>query len=615
MVVTPIVSIAAIAVLGTAAQWLAWRIRLPSILLLLLFGFAAGPLTGFLKPEVLLGDLFMPLISISVALILYEGGLTLRFAELRRFGGVVPRLVTIGAAITWLVSAIAAHFLFGFGLGISALLGAILVVTGPTVIGPMLKHIRPSGAVGPVLKWEGIVIDPIGATLAVLVFEALSIQSVGEATAQILFAVIKTALFGGGIGLLAAGVLTLLLYRFWIPDSLQNAVSLAFVVAAFAASNALQHESGLLATTVMGMALANQRFADVKHIVEFKENLRVLLISALFILLAAQIHPAELASVAVAGGVLVLVLVLVARPLSVLAATAGSKLKQTERLFIAGVAPRGIVAAAVASVFAYRLEVLGYADARQLVPVTFMVIIGTVTFYGLGSPVLARRLGVAALNPQGVLFVGAQAWVRSVAKILSDKGIRVLLIDANWENSAASRMAGLPTFSGSALGEDTLDEIDLGGIGRLFAVTPNDYVNMLAVERFRSILGRSQSYQLAPREKAQKHQPKHRHMHGRMLFGSEVTADKLSSMVAAGAVVKATKLSESFDYEAFKKAHGNSAIVMFTLTETGSLRVVTAGEEVKPAAGQTVIALVPEKKEPSSTSYSEEPRPIPSHVP
>lgn len=586
-----LIGFAAILVLGVSAQLLAARIRLPSILLLLVVGLVAGPVSGWLDPDELFGKLLFPIVSVSVALILYEGGLSLSLRDLPTVGGAVRHLVSVGAVVTWAVSALAARLIFGLDMGLAVLLGAILVVTGPTVIGPMLRHIRPSGPVGPVLMWEGIVIDPIGAVLAVLVFEAISGAGGGE-PAHLALNLLWTVVFGGGLGLLGAAVLTVLIYKYWAPDQLQSAVSLMLVVAVFVGANHLQHESGLLAVTVMGIALANQRLVDVKHIVEFKENLRVLLISTLFILLAARLRLDDLKTVWLSGGVFVAVLVLVARPLSVWLSTLRSKLKRNERLVLAWMAPRGIVAAAVASVFAIRLEELGYAGANLLVPITFVVIIGTVAVYGLTSPIVARRLGVADSNPQGVLFIGAQPWVRAVAAVLKNEGYRVLLVDSNRSNTAAARMDGIDTYSGSVLAEYAMAEMSLGGIGRILAVTPNDWVNTLAVQRFTSVFGRAECFQLPPRQEPVGKESRHKHLHGRWLFDENVRYGDLERRFATGATVKATKLSDEFDFEAFQKMHGESAIPLFLKTESGALRVIAADQQLNPTAGQALISLV-----------------------
>ncbi|MFQ5425246.1 MAG: cation:proton antiporter [Phycisphaerae bacterium] len=589
-----LISIAGIVILGAVAQWLAWRVGLPSILLLLTFGIIAGPLTGRLDPDALLGDLLFPLVSLSVALILFEGGLSLKLSEFRKVGAVVRNLVTLGALVTWLLTTLAARFLLHLPMPIAALLGAVLVVTGPTVIGPMLRQMRPAGSVGAALKWEGIVIDPIGALLAVLIFEAIAIGEPGAAALHVAGAVTKTIVFGGGIGAAAALLLIVMLERYWIADFLQNAVSLMLVVAAFTLANHLQHESGLLAVTVMGFALANQKRVDVEDIVEFKENLRVLLISALFIVLAARLELAQLTGVLWSALAFVAVLVLVVRPLCVAVATWRTGLPDRERWFLAWIAPRGIVAAAVASVFAIRLESIpGYAAAGQLVPITFITIIVTVTLYGLASPVIARRLGVAEANPQGILFAGAHPWVRDVASLLQRKGYRVLLVDSNPDHVHAARMSGLPTYAGSILSERTLDEIDLGGLGRLLAVTPNDWVNVLAVKRFNSVFGRAECYQLHPPDDSIHSRKGHGHLHGRWLFRDQITHATLESRLAAGYTTRATRISEEFNYDDYRLEHGADAIPLFLVHESGQLKLVNGEQDaVGPVAGQTLISLV-----------------------
>ncbi len=592
---TALAAIVTIIVFGAASQWLAWRVGLPSILLLLLAGFVAGPVTGLLDTDLLLGDLLFPIVSLSVALILYEGGLSLRFSELSGVGGVARNLMSIGALLTWVVAALGAYLLFDLGWALSALLGAILVVTGPTVILPLLRQIRPSGAVGHILKWEGIVIDPVGALLAVLVFEALLSGGAKAATAHVLVAVLKTIVVGGGLGLLSAGLLVVLLRRYWVPDFLQNAVSLMFVSAAFVAANHVQHESGLLAVTLMGIALANQKYADIRHIVEFKENLRVLLISALFILLAARLEVTDLTSVALPGALFVGLLIVVARPVTVWASTWRSTLSRKERTFLLCMAPRGIVAAAVASVFALRLEEVGYEQAGLLVPVTFTVIVGTVAVYGLAAPVAARRLGVADPNPQGILFVGAHGWVRALAQTLNDKGYRVLLVDTNRDHAAVARMAGLPTYTGSILAEYALDEIDLGGIGRLFAVTPNEWVNVLAIQRVTRLFGHAECYQLPPDTESSGKRSLHKHLQGRLLFDDQMNAAALEERFAAGATIKATPLSDEFGYADFRNLYGPDAVPMMVIDSNSRITVVSAKTPPDPQPGQTLIALVREQ--------------------
>ena len=581
-------------VLGIAAQWLAWRLKIASILLLLLVGFLAGPVTGLVDPDKLLGDLLPPLVSLAVALILYEGGLTLRFGDLREAGGVVWRLITIGGAITWLLGAGSAWLILGLSPALSILLGAVLVVSGPTVIVPLLREIRPPGPTGKILKWEGIVIDPIGAMLAVLVFEAARLGSLQAAAPAVIEAVVKTVLIGGGLGLGAGLLLALLLRWFWIPHYLDNAVSIMFVTGAYTLAQHLQPESGLMAATVMGITLANQRLADVRHILEFKENLRVLLISSLFILLAARVDLGQLGAFGWRGPAFVVVLLVLVRPLSVMASTIGSSLSRGEIAFLAVIAPRGIVAAAVASVFALRLAP-GEPQAAALVPLTFLTIIGTVLICSLTARRAAHHLGVADPDPQGIVFLGAHPWTRVIAEALDKQGFRVLVVDTNRANVAAARMAGLKTYGESILAEHALDEMDLGGIGKFIAAVPNDWINVLAVQRFREVFGRGHVYQVPPLRRDEDPDP-HRHLHGRWLFGPQATFAHLADRVARGAVVKATPITEQFTYEDFRDHYGDEAICLFVISESKRLRVLTDERTAEPQAGETLVSLVDENE-------------------
>lgn len=264
-----LIGLTTIIVLGIGAQWIAWRLGLPAILLLLVSGFIAGPATGFINPDKLFGDLLLPIVSVSVAVILFEGGLSLKFSELREIRNTVLSLVTLGVLVSWIVSAAASYYFFGIDYRIAVLLGAILVVTGPTVIIPLLRDIKPAGKVGSIIKWEGIVIDPIGALLAVLVFEAIIAGGVGKATQQVVFNVLKSLVTGGVAGFAAAQFLIHILRKRWVPDFLQNGVSLMIVIAAFTISNYVQSESGLITVTFMGILLANQKYVDVKHIMYY----------------------------------------------------------------------------------------------------------------------------------------------------------------------------------------------------------------------------------------------------------------------------------------------------------------------------------------------------------
>ncbi len=491
--------------LGVTAQWLAWRFRVPSILLMLLFGFAAGQSPDFTDPVKLVGEnLFYAIVSLSVAVILFEGGLSLKISELRTKLSMVVRLVTLGALITWILTTLAARYLLGLTIEISLLVGAILTVTGPTVIVPLLRHVRPTKQLGAVAKWEGIVIDPIGAVLAALVFEAVTGNGLQGAISHTLAGLFMTAAFGGAVGLAAALLLMQLLKRFLIPDYLENIVILTVVLVSFTISNVQIHESGLVAVTVLGVILANQKSVTMHHVLLFKENLQVLLLSVLFILLGSKLKIQDLLGLGWSGVLFLTVLLLIVRPAAVFLSTWGGSLNLRERLFLAWLAPRGIVAAAVGSLFALNLARMEgihpqiAADAAKLEPIVFLTIVGTVAIYGLTLSPLARWLGLAEPTPQGILFAGGSLVVRTIAKALQDEGFQVVVVDTNHQHIMSARMQGLPTVQASILSEYVNEEVDLGGIGRLATMTPNDEVNALAVMEFAHVFGRAGVFQVAP---------------------------------------------------------------------------------------------------------------------
>ncbi len=607
-----LLGITSIFVFGVGAQWLGWRLKLPAILLLLISGIIAGPILGLVNPDELMGDLFTPFISVSVAIILFEGGLSLRFSELKNVGGAIGNLVSIGALLTWVLTSIFGYYLFGFGWELAVLLGAILVVTGPTVIVPLLRQVRPSGQVGPILKWEGIVIDPIGAMLAVLVFEVILASGFSEATSLALMSIVKTIFFGTLLGLAGAGLIYLLLKKHLLPDFLQNPVSLMIVVLVFTISNLFQHESGLWATTLMGVALANQKAARIHHIVEFKENLRLLLLSALFILLAARVELSSLMdNLNLNMLAFLVVLIFIIRPAAVYLSTIFSPLSWKEKLFLCWMAPRGVVAASISSIFAISLMQNGYPEANQLVSIVFITIISTVAIYGLSASWVARKLGVAKPVPKGFLIIGAHDWAIDIAEAIHENGGKVVVADSNWKNISNAKSRDLETYYGNVLSEFALDYIDLDGIGKLLAMTPNDEVNALTAIRFAEIFGRSQVYQLSPNAKTgNKQNDVTTHLTGRTLFHQEMNFDKISQIYEKGKVIKSTPLTETFTFKNFKETYTDNAIPLLLVGKDSSIKPFAVDNPPVPQPGDTIISLAePEanstkkpEKEPSEKS-------------
>lgn len=594
-----LIALAAVLVLGIGAHWLAWRLRIPAILPLLVVGLLVGPGSvavldrKLLDVDGLFGGLLLPGVSLSVAVILYEGGLTLRLSELRDVGHVVRNLCSLGALVTWISVALLTWGLGLLDFRLALLLGAILTVTGPTVIGPLLHHVRLRGPAATALKWEGIVIDPIGATLALLVFEVTHATTFEHGAATALAALLRTLVVGGLAGVIGGTFLVESIRRHWSPDFLDNAVSLMVVVGTFAGSNYLQEESGLLAVTVLGIIVANRlREQEVRHIIEFKENLKVLLLSCLFIVLAARLGFEDLRDALGWRSLLfLLLLIVVVRPLGVFVSTIGSRLTWQEKAYVSAMAPRGIVAAAVSAVFALRYVEAGHPDALALPSLTVLVIIVTVSFYGLLSAPLARRLGLADPNPQGILMLGAHPWARSLALALQKENVDVLLIDSNYSNVAEAHLAGLQAQHANVLSDYVVSELDLGGMGRLLALTPNDEVNTLAADRLAHAFGRANVYQLPPRAQGSKrHDPTHHHR-VRYLFAHDATFWRISERVEAGAVVKATRLGDEFTFNDWRVLYGDDGVPLLLISKKG-VQVFTTDHPPLPQSGDVLVSFV-----------------------
>ena len=596
--------ISSILALGILAQWLAWRMQFPSIVLLLVFGFILGYFTDQTPGPA--QDVFFAFVSLSVGIILFEGGLSLDFREIQGVRGVLFRLVSLGLVVTWLLTAWLAHRVAGFSAEMALLLGALLTVSGPTVIMPLLRQVQPAKRIGSLIKWEGIVNDPIGAVLAAIVFELIlhrNTESIASGSLVSLGLTLLTALV---LSSFSAFLILQMLKKYLVPDFLQNPLVLALVVFVFALSNHLQAESGLVTITLLGVLLANQHTVPIKHIVEFKENLRTLLISTLFIVLAARVN-FSWESLEMLGWRSVL-FVGALNPGRAAGGGAGVDRRESTQLagtrLLAWMHPRGIVAAAVSSLFGLEIvRVLGPEDplaleTNRFVLTVFLVIVATVTVYGLTISWVARKLGLSRQNPQGILFAGASPAACEIAAAIMKEGYTVMVVDTNPRNNSAARMAGLPVIFASIGSEMVREQTDLGGIGRLLAMTPNDEVNTLASMAYTERFGRSEVYQLATGESSSvRSERKASYRQGRTLFAKGLTFDQLQSRFAKGQRIKSTLLSTDFTYDDFLEHHGESALVLFRIDESGKLLVVTNETELNCRPGQKLIALVDAEEE------------------
>lgn len=585
-------TLAGVLVLGVGAQWLAWRLRQPSILPLLLLGIVAGPVTGLLDPDAMFGEILFPLVSIGVALVLFEGGMTLRFRDLRGHGPAVTHLVSWGALLNWLLIAAGSHFIAGLDGDMAMLFAALVIVTGPTVINPLLRTMRADNTVSQVLRWEGILIDPVGALLAVIVFQFLL-------TGQGSWALFAKSITAGTVtGLAGAWTLGVVLRRHWVPEYLLNVLTLAWVVMVFAGSDLLAHESGLLAVTLMGIWLGNMKDIAVSEILSFKESLSILIISILFVVLGARVDPAEILALGWQAP-LILAVVLAARPLVVWLSTIGSRYRWQQKALIAWVAPRGIVAAAVSSLFALRLEEAGHAGASDLVALTFLVIIATVLLQSLTARPMTRALGLAEAEPNGMLFVGANSVARALALALKEHGFRVKLADTSYEEIRAARMAGLEVYYGDPISSHADQFLELAGIGRLFAVSRRSRWNTLACMKYRSEFGPQRVFSL--RNSEDRSDSERERLSDDYapppLFGEDVTYQKLASLLAAGGKLKTLRLSADFSVEDYRRENQASLLPLFSLSDKNKLRVLTDEDAIAglDAADRLVALVWPQK--------------------
>lgn len=588
-------SLALVGVVGLGCQWLAWKMRLPAILFLLIAGFIIGPVTHIFDPTAIFGDMLFPLISLAVAVILFEGSLTLNVKEIRGVSKTVQSIVSIGALVSWALTSVFTHYLLDFSWSLALLFGSLTVVTGPTVVVPLLRTVRPQSKLANILRWEGILIDPIGALFIVIVYEFIISSS--EMHSLHVFGLIL--LIGIVLGVVAGYLLATILRRQWIPDYLQPFAVLTLVLGVFAASNAMEEESGLLAVTVMGMWLANARGINISHILHFKENLTILLISGLFLILSARMELSDFASLGLGAFVLFWAIQLLSRPLAILVATMNSSLSFKEKSFIAWVAPRGIVAASISALFAIKLVEQGVEGAEMLVPLTFMVIIGTVVLQSITARPLARILKVSEPSPKGYLIVGANDVGRTLAKALKKYDVRVVVTDSNWDYIRKARMDGLETFYGNPVSSHAEEHLNLIGIGHLIAVSPDKHFNMVVARAFLSDFGEQNVFCLngnsASKSTSTSHQ-KHgvaEEFHGRTLFSADTSYKKLASLINQGAEIKHTKLSDEFTWKDYIKKNMEMHMVpMFTIDPKNKINVLASNSNFDACEGSTVVSLI-----------------------
>ena len=592
--------LASIFVLGIFAQWLAWKIKQPAILPLILIGLAIGPLSTFFTEDgsklidgdaIFTGDLLFSFVSIAVGVILFEGGLTLNIKEIRSLAGTVRNLLIIGSLVTFVGGGLAAHYIMNLSWQMSFLFGALIIVSGPTVVIPILRNVRPNSNVNTVLKWEGILIDPFGALVAVLMYEFILSSKHGKEypmeVFQDFFITISAGVVAGGLG---AFFLYSLIRNKALPEYLRNVFTLALVIFTFAFSELIHAEAGLMAATVMGIVLANVKLEELKKILSFKEDISVILISVLFILLSSRIDFIQIEKLGLSSIILFLIVIFVIRPVGVILSSWKSNLNWKEIAFISWIGPKGIVAAAVASLFSLDLLNEGsYVDPKEaelLLPLVFSVIVGTVVIQGSSAKLIAKLLGVVRKEPTGYIIVGANELARKIAQRLKEGGLYVLLVDTSAPNIKEAKKSGLRAVQANVLAESIFDDIDLSKIGKLAAITSNSGLNDLACKWFEKELGDENVYRLASKEESDN---ANLPLPDSVLFHSRVDFVMLVQILRNADAYHEIHFENNSEYDDFISKHESKIIPMFFKT-ADSIELIT-GMTVKSEKHESLIYL------------------------
>jgi NhaP-type Na+/H+ or K+/H+ antiporter len=582
-----------IGVLGIGSQWLAWRFRLPAIVIMSIAGLMAGPFLGILHPKEGFGDLFKPVISMAVAIILFEGSLNLDFREIRGLARPVFRIITLGAFLAWIFGSLAAHYVAGLSWAVAFVIGGLFIVTGPTVILPLLRQAKLKPRPAAILKWEGIVVDPFGALLAVFAFEIIKFFLLEEATiGSLLFffiasflAVILGWVCGRGIGWMFE--------RGHIPEFLKSPVVFAVVIGCFTISDEIAHETGLLAVTAMGMTIANLHIASIEDMRHFKENISVLLISAIFVMLTASLSVDTLLTILDWRIILfVLLMLFVVRPLSIWLSTIGTDLSVEEKTLIGWIAPRGIVALTVSGYFSGVLQESGFEDAGMLTSLTFALVFSTVCAHGFSLGWLAKKLDLSIGHNPGVLIVGGSSFSTGLAKILKQLNIPVMIVDSSWYRLAQARREGVDSYRGEILAEQTEYHLELTPYEYMIAATPTDTYNTLVCATFIPEFGRNNTFQLSLHHthggELEDIGP---HIGGRTLFREGVSWEELSDKVESGHVFNKTSITEQYTYDQYLQDRDESVLLLFILKSSGKVEFFTSEGKLQGEPGDTVVSL------------------------
>ena len=597
-----VLAVTLVGVLGIGAQWLGWRFNLPAIVLMSIAGLLVGPVFGILRPEETFGEFYQPIIAIAVAVILFEGGLQLKFDEIAGLGRGVRRLVFPGGPIAWVLGAMAAHWVGGLEWPTAVLFAGIMVVTGPTVILPLLRQAKLSTRPAALLKWEGIVNDPIGALLAVIVYEFFHVQAaqseLGYGPATIMGSLFVGSILCLGLGVVIGFALAKAFRAGWVPEYLKPPVLLGSVLICFEVANLLQEEGGLLSVTAMGVTMANAKMPSINQLRHFKENIAVLLVSGVFVLLTANLTPQTLSTLDWRAAAFVLVMLFVVRPLSVFLSTIGVGLPWQERLLVGWIAPRGIVAVAVTGLFAVEMADLGFADADAMVPLAFAMVFATVLFHGFTIAPLGKLLGLASKKAPGVLIVGSSPWSVALGQKIQELDIPVLVADSSYRALRPARQAGLETFYGEILSEVTEHHIEFVRFGTLLAVGANEAHNALVCTDLAPEMDRATTYQLSMRGGSDDRRAVSYSLQGRTLIAEGAHLESLLQRHYSGWTFQWTRLSDAFGPDQYRATLPGDALLIAVLRGGNGLLLFQSAEQPLPMEpGDRVLSYAPSEED------------------
>ena len=589
--------IVTVAALGVAAQWVAWRLKMPAIIFLAVFGLIAGPGLDLIQPSEDFGEFLRPVVGLCVAIILFEGGLSLQLNELKEAASGVRRLVYVGAPLAWVTCALCARLIGGLDWAVALVFGAIMVVTGPTVIMPMLRQAGLNRRTASYLKWEGIVNDPIGALLAVLVFQFFIFQQSGSGWAEVLsgigLAIAASLVLGGFGGYAIARAMRAGL----VPEYLKSPVLLGLVLVVFEVSNLVQHEAGLLSVTVMGIVVGNMNLPGIGDLRRFKEYITIMLVSVVFVSLTADLDVGTLDDIGWRGVALILAVMFVARPISIMLATVGAGMEFRERVLLSWIAPRGIVAAATAGLMGPGLVDAGY-PAEVLLPLVFAVIFATVFSHGLTLNWLSGKLGLASPHRDGVLIVGASPWTIELASTLKNMDVNVLVADSSWHSLRPARLAGIPVFYGEILSEFAEESVELAHIRTVLAATSNDAYNALVCTALAPEIGQQRVLQLALGGTDPEEDPRSlaRPRRGGVAFDSDAYFESLWRNYVRGWKFSRTRITDEYDYATFVDDLPEGALQILMMHGSEQVEFIAAGVNPEPDPGTTIVYFAPERE-------------------